>query len=133
MIDLDHFKAINDRHGHLLGDEVLRHVGTLLAQGFREPDFVARWGGEEFVALLHGVTPTQALAACERLRLAIAAHGWSAIEPTLAVTASIGVHAIAGGQALDEAIALADRALYAAKAGGRNRVVLGGVGQTGGV
>lgn len=126
VIDLDHFKAINDRYGHLLGDEVLRQVGVLLAQGFREPDFVARWGGEEFVALLHGATPAQAFAACERLRLAIAGHRWADIEPTLAVTVSLGVHAIAREQTLDVAIAHADRALYAAKAGGRNRVVLGG-------
>lgn len=125
IVDIDNFKAVNDRYGHLLGDEVLRAIGALLAQGVREPDFVARWGGEEFVALLHGATPAQAHAACERLRLAIAAHDWASLASGLAVTASIGVHALTPGDAQDHAIASADRALYAAKRGGRNRVVLG--------
>ncbi len=125
IVDIDHFKAINDRHGHMLGDEVLRAIGALLAQGFREPDFVARWGGEEFVALLHGASPAHAQAACERLRLAIAAHDWSTLAAGLAVTASIGVHALHPDDAQEHAIGGADRALYAAKRGGRNRVVLG--------
>ena len=126
IIDVDHFKSINDAHGHARGDEVLRALGALLAHGIREPDFIARWGGEEFVALLHGATPQQAYTACERLRQSIAAHHWSGIVPALTVSASIGVHALAVGDSLDQTMARADRALYAAKNGGRNRVVLGG-------
>jgi diguanylate cyclase (GGDEF)-like protein len=126
IIDVDHFKSINDAHGHARGDEVLRALGALLAHGIREPDFIARWGGEEFVALLHGATPQQAYTACERLRQSIAAHHWSGIVPALTVSASIGVHALAVGASLDQTMAGADRALYAAKNGGRNRVVLGG-------
>lgn len=125
MIDVDHFKQVNDRHGHVLGDTVLRRLAGLLAQGLREHDDVARWGGEEFIALLHDMSAQEALAACERLRMAVAGHDWARVAQGLAVTISLGVYPLRAGDTPVQAVARADRALYAAKRGGRNRVVLG--------
>ncbi len=122
-LDVDHFKSINDNHGHAVGDAVLQQLARLLQQRLRSADLVARIGGEEFIAVLVGTAPRQAVEVCERLRQAVAGHDWSAITPGLAVRISVG---IAGGlppQSLD-LLQQADEALYAAKRGGRNRVHL---------
>jgi len=122
-LDVDHFKKINDGHGHAVGDAVLQQLAQLLRHRLRSADLLARIGGEEFLAVLVGIAPPQAAEICERLRLAIAEHDWAAITPGLAVRVSIG---IAGGavqqQPGDSLLTRADRALYAAKGGGRNRV-----------
>jgi diguanylate cyclase (GGDEF)-like protein/PAS domain S-box-containing protein len=124
LIDADHFKRINDRHGHPGGDAVLRHLGGLLTTSFRQVDVVARVGGEEFAVLLPSSTLEEAAAAAERLRElvegALASHDGAAI----AFTVSAGVAATDGVDALslDVLMKRADRALYAAKALGRNRV-----------
>ena len=123
MIDLDHFKRVNDRFSHLVGDAVLREVAALLAASARREDLAVRYGGEEFALLLVGTEPSAAEQACERLRERIAAHGWSRIAPGLSVTASFGLAESSeapSGQAL---LALADRRLYEAKRLGRNRIV----------
>jgi len=126
ILDLDHFKHINDSRGHAAGDEVLRRMGQVLRQVLRRSDQVARWGGEEFVLLLPGASVEQALALAERQRAAVAEAdlGLGAEVPLPHATVSIGVASVQAGDAdLGALIARADRALYAAKAGGRNRVV----------
>jgi diguanylate cyclase (GGDEF)-like protein len=121
VIDLDHFKALNDRHGHQAGDEVLEGVGTALRTTVRASDFAGRWGGEEFVVLLPDTDHEGALQAAETLRARL---DGLAIPGVIAhLTASLGVATLpdhaADGPAL---IRAADRALYVAKADGRNRV-----------
>ena len=121
-LDVDHFKKINDGHGHAVGDAVLQQLAQLLRHRLRSADLMARIGGEEFLAVLVGIAPQQAAEICERLRLAVSEHNWAAITPGLVVRVSVG---IAGGMAPLQADALlnrADHALYAAKRGGRNRV-----------
>jgi diguanylate cyclase (GGDEF)-like protein/PAS domain S-box-containing protein len=123
MGDLDHFKAVNDRYGHLGGDEVLRAFGALLKRHARGSDIYCRYGGEEFLLVLPGMAEKHAVARAEQLRSAIAATpvGFGAL--TIAVTASFGVATFPrDGQSCDGLIAAADSALYAAKAAGRNRV-----------
>ncbi|MDQ2069241.1 diguanylate cyclase [Natronospira bacteriovora] len=124
LIDLDHFKAINDRHGHEVGDRCLKAFGHLLVDELRRSDLLARFGGEEFIALLPETGRKRAMEAAERIRQA--AEGLS-VEPELEsgeLTLSVGVAIAASEQTdLDALIRSADRALYAAKDGGRNQVV----------
>ena len=126
LIDVDHFKGVNDGYSHAVGDAVLRRLADLLRQGCRGADVPARLGGEEFVALLRRVSPAAAQAAAERLRQLVAEHDWSSVAPGLAITISIGV--AHGGEAGDgdALLALADQRLYIAKRNGRNRVVCSG-------
>lgn len=124
--DMDHFKAINDRHGHGVGDEVLRRVATLIGANCRANDLAVRYGGEEFLLALMGLDPASAIDVAERLRASIEAFDWSTIAPGLQVTASIGVAALTETEGTVELLTLADRRLYAAKHDGRNRVVHAG-------
>ena len=119
MVDLDHFKAINDRFGHLVGDEVLVRVARLVEGSLRGADVVGRIGGEEFVILLPLADGDQAAAVAERVRLTIAA-GTPADHPDLSVTASVGVATLAPGENAAALLHRADCALYAAKESGRN-------------
>jgi len=123
LADLDHFKRVNDRHGHAIGDEVLRSVARLFTANTRATDLVARMGGEEFLIVLTGTPPAAALDICERIRLAVANHPWERIADRLKVSISIGL--CDGAGLLDPAALLsrADALLYAAKHAGRNRVV----------
>jgi diguanylate cyclase (GGDEF)-like protein len=124
MADVDHFKGFNDRHGHLTGDRVLREVAVHLAESLRTDDLVARYGGEEFAILLPNTDLHTAIAIAERLRTQVAGMAVSAAAgiPDEAVTISCGVAAMEPGIDLDGLIALADGALYRAKAEGRNQV-----------
>lgn len=124
ILDLDHFKLINDRHGHLVGDRVLVALAQLLRDCVRQADLVARIGGEEFLAVLPNADETRAREVCERIRQRIAGHDWAAVAPGLAVTLSAG---LASAPPYDEtALATrADQALYRAKALGRDRVEVG--------
>ena len=122
MVDLDHFKRVNDRWTHAVGDEVLKRVAVALKTGSRGFDVVARWGGEEFVLLLPETTLAAAMATCERLREAVAAIDFSDIDAELHITASFGVAEAAGVEDHDRLLHRADEALYRAKANGRNRV-----------
>ncbi|MBL8523256.1 MAG: GGDEF domain-containing protein, partial [Betaproteobacteria bacterium] len=123
IIDIDHFKSINDRYGHDTGDIALKHVAAILEQNCRGPNMVGRQGGEEFVALLEVNTPAEATAAAERLRQAIESATMRLNNSEIRITASIGVGVIAAeDRVLDDLLRRADQALYAAKAGGRNRV-----------
>jgi diguanylate cyclase (GGDEF)-like protein len=122
MGDLDHFKRINDRQGHHIGDAVLREVASVLRSNVRTLDYVYRYGGEEFVILLPRTDEARALAVAERVRRVIAAAHPAGLEMTM----SIGV-SVTGRQRIefDDLLIAADRALYRAKVEGRNRVCLG--------
>lgn len=119
LLDLDHFKSLNDTFGHQAGDEVLISVARLLQSQARASDIVARYGGEEFVVILPGTDRANAQTIAERFRTAIAEWSW----PRRSVTTSIGVSTLQGdGIAPASLIEKADTALYASKRGGRNRV-----------
>jgi len=123
IIDIDHFKSINDRYGHDTGDIALKHVAAILEHHCRGPNMVGRQGGEEFVALLEVNTAAEANAAAERLRLAIESVPLKLNNSEINITASIGVGVIvAEDRVLDDLLRRADQALYAAKSAGRNRV-----------
>ncbi|HQX32436.1 MAG: GGDEF domain-containing protein [Dokdonella sp.] len=126
LLDLDHFKRVNDNAGHAAGDAVLRIVAALFLHHARESDLVARLGGEEFAILLPHQDTSGAARAAEHLRAAVAAHDFSAIRPGMHVTLSIGVASWAPGMDRDQLLRRADVALYRAKDAGRNRVMLDG-------
>ena len=125
MVDLDHFKQINDRHGHPCGDRVLSEVAALVRSNVRESDLVARYGGEEFVVMLPEAQLSEALVVAEKLRAAVAALLVEDERASVQLTTSIGVAARPASAPRDEEdlIRLADEALYRAKAAGRDRVV----------
>ncbi len=125
MLDLDHFKKINDLHGHAAGDDVLTYISDALGANLRDSDLLARIGGEEFLVALPGATRAQAVATAERLRKIIdrARIPLSKGGPALKVTMSIGLfHSTGAAIEVDELLARADTALYRSKAHGRNRV-----------
>lgn len=130
MADIDFFKAINDSHGHRVGDEVLSGVANVLKSTLRETDFPIRWGGEEFLLLLRNCTKEEGLRVAEKLRLAIEASSPCRSLPSIKVTISIGLSQFDGTEAMDQTINRADDALYAAKRAGRNRVRAAGEAQT---
>jgi diguanylate cyclase (GGDEF)-like protein len=123
MADLDHFKAVNDRFSHAVGDAALRATAKILSSQVRHTDLVARFGGEEFVIVLVETDAEAAMRVCEKLRAAIAHHNWTSIHPGLALTISVGVTADTTVPSHERMLALADRNLYSAKAAGRNCVV----------
>ena len=124
MLDLDHFKQVNDRYGHAAGDAVLRSVGQLCTHSFRGEDMAARVGGEEFLVLLPGCRLEQAAAVMERFVSTLAETDIDFGTQTLRVTATAGVVQQQASASLDALLASADAALYAGKQAGRNRVVL---------
>jgi diguanylate cyclase (GGDEF)-like protein len=121
MIDADHFKAVNDTHGHAVGDCVLQGIAAACRLQLRAGDYLGRIGGEEFAAILPETAPEQALEVAERLREVIAAQPSATAAGEIRVTVSIGVATLARPQDLETLLANADAALYAAKGGGRNR------------
>lgn len=123
--DLDHFKDVNDRHGHAVGDRVLVVVADVLARAVRRGDSVARTGGEEFLVVLPGAPLAAALRIAEAARATLAATDIDAPSGKLRVTSSFGVAERRAGESHEDAIARADAALYGAKRAGRNRVVAG--------
>ncbi|MBI4694857.1 MAG: GGDEF domain-containing protein [Gammaproteobacteria bacterium] len=123
MADLDAFKPINDNHGHLVGDEVLRAVAAFLQRALRAGDCVARFGGEEFAVLVHDIDENDARELAERLRAEIAAMPLRTTQGEMQVTVSIGLCAHLPGMTPAALVHAADVALYAAKRAGRNRVV----------
>lgn len=118
LIDLDHFKRVNDRFGHPAGDAALVEFGQLLTQLVRTTDALGRWGGEEFVILLRRAAPGEALFLADRLRRAVEEHTFASIGE---LTASFGVAELNADDSLQDLILQADEALYRAKASGRNR------------
>jgi diguanylate cyclase (GGDEF)-like protein len=126
LLDLDHFKLVNDRFGHDTGDRVLCEVAGLLQSQARGSDLAVRYGGEEFLLAMAGTDPDAAHAAAHRLRAAVASQDWPSLADGLGVTVSIGV--ADASEVLNPAglLTMADRRLYAAKYGGRDRVVTQG-------
>lgn len=127
MVDIDHFKAVNDQHGHLAGDAVLREVAQRAQRRLRHADLLARYGGEEFVALLPLADAQGAVAVAEDIRQAIAVRPCVVHGVPIPVAVSIGVCAAvpgAGAEGVEALLAASDQALYEAKHQGRNRVVL---------
>lgn len=120
LLDVDHFKTVNDDFGHPVGDAVLAGIGAVLAKSLRPYDVAARYGGEEFVALLPGASMVDGRAVAERIRAAIAAMRVDVCPRP--VTASLGVASLARGELPEQLVARADAALYRAKRSGRNRV-----------
>lgn len=118
FIDIDYFKAVNDTHGHLVGDEVLRQVSATIKSTLRETDLVCRWGGEEIVAVLPNACINEAKVVAEKVRRAVEDIKFD----NLAVTVSIGVACTSQHMDLDTLLESADQAVYEAKQGGRNRV-----------
>ncbi len=124
MLDIDHFKKLNDRYGHPFGDQVLKKVGEILNASVYETDFVARYGGEEFVVILPRAEPAGALRKAEAIRAAIEAEKFSIAFETISISVSIGMsHFPRDASAPETLVQEADRALYAAKDQGRNQVV----------
>lgn len=124
MFDLDHFKALNDAHGHPAGDEVLRGIAARMQATIRQPDILGRYGGEEFALLMPDTDAEMAMRVCERIRAAVQMGGVEWGGQRLSITVSGGVAAFAlHGTTSEALIAAADAALYAAKREGRNRVL----------
>jgi two-component system, cell cycle response regulator len=125
MVDLDHFKSVNDTYGHLTGDEVLKEAAYRISQAVRSYDFVGRYGGEEFIAILNNCTLDELRTVAERIRSAVADVPITTRTAAVNATVSIG-GVVSSDQAHDlEFLATADSALYEAKRTGRNRVVIG--------
>ena len=124
MVDVDHFKTINDRHGHQVGDVVLADIAKGLREALRTADVVARYGGEEFAIILPETDITEATRAAERVRAAISACRFSGVSESVTVTVSVGVACMQPNEASDELVFRADAALLDAKRGGRDRVTL---------
>ncbi len=124
LLDVDHFKKVNDERGHALGDVVLQGVARVLESVARKSDFVARWGGEEFVVALPQTGEAGARVAAERVRRAVAAEVHAPLDGSegLRVTVSIGIASSTAPWSIDDLVGSADAAMYAAKTRGRNRV-----------
>lgn len=122
LFDIDWFKKVNDTHGHLCGDGVIRAVALLARQSVRHGDVVVRWGGEEYLVLLPDCTAQQAMQVAEALRLAVASHDFGMPAPALPVSISLGVAQYGADDSESALFSRADSALYQAKHGGRNQV-----------
>src|SRR5205085_11210812 len=120
--DLDHFKQVNDRFGHAVGDDVLRAVARILLDNTRTGDLLARMGGEEFLVLFVGTSLATASDICERLRQAVETFDWNRVATGLSLTISIGLCDAVASADMRALLERADASLYAAKRGGRNRV-----------
>jgi len=125
LIDLDHFKRINDAYGHPTGDETLRTFAITVFANIRSVDKLGRYGGEEFLLILPDTSADAAGKTLDRLRGIVSELDWTAISAGMSVTMSVGVTCIREGETADAALARADAALYRAKDAGRNRVLLG--------
>lgn len=122
MLDLDYFKRVNDKYGHRVGDETLCKFVDLLSSSLRTGDVLARWGGEEFLLLLPRTDPDTAVAVVERLRRDVNQHNLKISEEFLRITFSAGLAVVLPGGSSTEALNLADKAMFEAKAAGRNTV-----------
>lgn len=124
LLDVDHFKAINDTHGHEAGDAVLRAAAQALKAAVRDTDLLARWGGEEFLAVLPGADAATACRVAQRMLERLTALQVDTPAGAIAVTATVGIAGIAEGESFEQALARADAALYQGKQDGRDRVAV---------
>ncbi|MFG1488633.1 GGDEF domain-containing protein, partial [Oceanospirillum sp. HFRX-1_2] len=123
MIDLDHFKKVNDRYGHQAGDLVLERFCQLTRECLRGSDLFGRYGGEEFILLLPQTNQDSGVQIAERIRLAFEQYSFDSIEPGLKLSTSIGVTLHRCGETLEETLKRADKALYQAKSSGRSQTI----------
>lgn len=121
IADIDHFKSINDNHGHQVGDQTLKKVADTLKKSLRENDIIARWGGEEFIIMLKNVTAEEAGMIAEKLRYAVESLK---IDDSISCTCSFGISMYKPSENIDETFKRADDALYEAKHSGRNKVIV---------
>jgi diguanylate cyclase (GGDEF)-like protein len=123
MIDLDGFKPVNDKYGHVFGDRLLRAVAAEISRSLRTPDVAARYGGDEFAVILPQTQPEGALRVCERIRNAVEQVAVNAGDAPVSVTATLGVADYPSEEiaTAEDLIHAADEALYGAKRGGKNR------------
>jgi len=128
IMDLDHFKEVNDRYGHLAGDEILKQVARVVQNNIRKSDLFARYGGEEFAILFQNTSSNSNYKTAEHLRKIIESHSFTLPEEgSISITCSIGVSYYTGQyQCFEDIVKAADKALYQAKANGRNQVILAG-------
>lgn len=126
MLDIDHFKQINDSHGHSVGDEVLKAVAALIKQQLRNVDMVFRFGGEEFLIVLSNTNREAAALVGERLRLAVQTEEFVAEGRSIELTVSLGCSTLLPGESAESLLRRADNALYVAKREGRNRLTMAG-------
>ncbi|WP_426212382.1 GGDEF domain-containing protein [Massilia sp. TWP1-3-3] len=124
IVDVDHFKQVNDQHGHLAGDQVLQQIARTASDALRQTDIFGRYGGEEFAMVLTGTTSEGAIITAERVRRHIEEIDFTSISPGFKVTVSIGIADSLGGEDPALTFKRADEALYAAKEGGRNRCLV---------
>ena len=122
MVDLDHFKRVNDRFGHPVGDNVIRSTAAILLQSCRGGDLVARFGGEEFILLLPNTTTEQAQHVAERCRIALTELNFVYEQQPFSISASFGISSSQNASEPQQIIRQADQALYAVKTAGRNQV-----------
>src|SRR5690606_36115549 len=123
LLDIDHFKQVNDRFGHLTGDQVLARIAAACSGALRQQDRLGRIGGEEFLVLLPQTGMAQARQVAERIRGAVEVLAFEDVDPSLRLSISIGISELGDEASLRELCARADSALYAAKDSGRNRIV----------
>ncbi|WP_426107584.1 GGDEF domain-containing protein [Massilia sp. TSP1-1-2] len=124
IVDVDHFKQVNDQHGHLAGDQVLQQIARTASDALRQTDIFGRYGGEEFAMVLTGTTSEGAIITAERVRRHIEEIDFTSISPGFKVTVSIGIADSLGGEDPALTFKRADEALSAAKEGGRNRCLV---------
>lgn len=127
LLDIDHFKVVNDTHGHVVGDEILKELVSVIRKSLRTNDVLARWGGEEFLVLLRVSDYGDAGVVAEKIRRSVEEAAFTALSITITVSAGVAPLSLATG--FDEAFKLADKSLYASKDGGRNRVTIAQKGQ----
>lgn len=130
VFDLDHFKAVNDRRGHAVGDEVIRIFAQIIRREMRAVDYVARYGGDEFVLILKGIRAEEALTPLNRIREAVHAYPWTTVTVDIRLTTSIGVASFYESETADDTFRRADKALYNAKIAGRDCIVIGDAPET---
>jgi diguanylate cyclase (GGDEF)-like protein len=124
LLDLDHFKEINDQYGHAVGDQALKHAVERLRNGIRETDLLGRWGGEEFIIVTPNTRLAEAEGLAERLCHSLAGSRISSEGESVEVTGSFGVTRYIPGENIDTCLKRTDDALYAAKRQGRNRIMV---------
>ena len=123
VFDIDNFKTVNDHLGHAAGDAVIKEFAGIVRREMRAVDYLARYGGDEFVLLLKGIDAAAAQTPLGRIRDAVLAYPWATVAAGIDLTASIGVASCRGAESADDTFRRADKALYAAKTAGRNRIV----------
>ena len=126
ILDADHFKKVNDTHGHIVGDFVLKKLATLFQQNIRREELLGRYGGEEFVVVMPEVDSSGAFQLAEKLRKTVESTVFKSGEAELPITISVGVATLGAEESVKAFIDTADQALYKSKEDGRNRVTIGG-------